>query len=298
MKYLLLTMVLVLASCSAAPRLQENPAPTPCGSCAAWNKPHAPVHLFGNTYYVGTDGLSAILVTSPEGHVLLDGALPESAPLIRANIEALGFRMKDVKLILNSHAHYDHAGGIAWLQQATGAEVAASPASAAVLLAGRSGPDDPQFAELFPFPAVARVRALADGETVRVGPLALKAHFTPGHTAGGTSWTWTSCEGDRCLDLVYADSMTPVSEDGFLFSRSARYPNVLADFEHSFGVVEGLSCDLLLAPHPGAANLWNRVAARENGDGDGLVDREACRRYGGVARKRLADRLAAEAANR
>ncbi|HEX8384641.1 MAG TPA: subclass B3 metallo-beta-lactamase, partial [Rubricoccaceae bacterium] len=226
--------------------------------------PHDPVPVYGNTYYVGTSGLSAVLVTSPEGHVLIDGALNESAPLIAANVEALGFRVEDVELILNSHAHFDHAGGIAALQRASGAAVAASPSSAAVLAAGAPGPDDPQYADLLPLPMapVRPVRVLADGETVRVGPLALTAHFTPGHTAGGTTWTWTSCEDGRCLDMVYADSLTPISEEGYRFSQSDRYPSVLADFERSYAVLEGLPCDVLLAPHPGAAGRFERLDAR------------------------------------
>src|SRR5262245_41278824 len=97
-----------------------------CPSCAEWNVPQKSFRIFGNTYYVGTHGLSSILITSPRGHVLIDGGLPESAPLILANIRSLGFRAEDVKLILNSHAHYDHAGGLEALREATGASVAAS----------------------------------------------------------------------------------------------------------------------------------------------------------------------------
>ncbi|HEU4700237.1 MAG TPA: subclass B3 metallo-beta-lactamase, partial [Gemmatimonadales bacterium] len=179
--------------------------------------------MFGNTWYVGTHGLGAVLVTSGRGHVLIDGGLPESAPLIAANIERLGFRLRDVKWIVNSHAHFDHAGGIAELVRRSGARVAASPASAAVLRRGASGPDDPQYGVLPPIAPVRVARELRDGDTVRVGALALAAHFTPGHTRGGTSWSWRSCEGEgaseTCLDLVYADSQTPVSADGFSYVR-------------------------------------------------------------------------------
>ena len=289
-----LSLLLALLSCAAVAQPTASTEPTPCSSCAKWNVPHPPVPVFGNTYYVGTEGLSAVLVTSPEGHVLIDGALPESAPLIVANIETLGFRVEDVRLILNSHAHFDHAGGIAYLQQASGATVAASPPSARVLEAGEPGPDDPQFGLHYAYPGAEDVREIADGDTLGVGPLALAAHFTPGHTAGGTSWTWTSCEGARCLDLVYADSMSPVSADDFLFSRNERYPSVLDDFERSFAVMERLSCDILLAPHPSAVDLWERVARREAGEADALVDRTACIRYAEGARQWLARRLESE----
>jgi metallo-beta-lactamase class B len=296
MKLLRTLLLLSLAACSSVPR---NVAPvelaqTPCPACAEWNMPHRPVRIYGNTYYVGTNGLSAILVTSPQGHVLIDGALPESAPHIAANTEALGFRVEDIRLILNSHAHFDHSGGIAALQRASGAAVAASPSSARVLKEGRSGADDPQHGELLPFPAVEEVRVISDGDTLRVGPLALTAHFTPGHTAGGTSWSWNSCEGGRCLDLVYADSMTPVSADGFFFSRSERYPSVLTDFERSYAVLENLSCDILLTPHPAASGFWERIDARERGAEGALVDSGACSRYAATARQQLARRLESE----
>jgi metallo-beta-lactamase class B len=260
-----------------------------CRNCAEWNEAQRPLRIYGNTYYVGTRGLSAVLVTSSRGHVLIDGALPESAPQILANIRALGFRVRDVKLILNSHAHFDHAGGLAALQRASGAAVAASPAAAPVLERGASGPDDPQYGpDLLAYPAVARVRTIADGETLRVGPLALVAHFTPGHTPGGTTWTWRSCERGRCLDMVYADSQSPISAEGFLFTDNRTYPSVLQDFERGFAVLERLRCDVLLTPHPEGSRLWERVAARD------LVDRNACRRYAAASRERLARRVATE----
>ncbi len=267
-----------------------------CPKCAEWNATQAPFRIFGNTFYVGTRGLSSILVTSPRGHVLIDGELPESAPLILAHIRALGFRVEDVKVILNSHAHYDHAGGIAALQAATGAEVDASPWSASVIHRGASDDRDPQFGLALAYPPVPDVRTIDDGQVVRVGDLALTAHFTGGHTPGGTTWTWRSCEGGRCLNMVYADSQSPVSADGFLFTRSATYPSAVADFEHSFIVLERLSCDILITPHPDASRFWERVAARDSGKANALVDRNACRRYAAAWRKQVADRIAKEKA--
>lgn len=129
---------------------------------------------------------------------------------------------------------------------------------------------------------------------MRVGSLALTAHFTPGHTAGGTTWTWTSCENDRCLNMVYADSLTPVSEEGYRFSQSERYPSVLTDFEYSYAVLENLSCDILMAPHPVASNLFERLEARAQGAADALVDASACSGYAARARQRLAQRLKSE----
>ncbi len=269
-----------------------------CPSCAEWNAPQRPMRLYGNAYYVGTHGLGSVLLTSPAGHVLIDGALPESAPLIAANIRALGFRVEDVKLILNSHVHYDHAGGIAALQRVSGARVAASASSAAVLRRGTPGADDPQYAIALAYPPVNTVSAFADGDTLRVGPIAVVAHITAGHTPGGTTWSWVSCENDRCVSMVYADSQSPVSADDFLFSTSAAYPTVVADFEHGFGVLEQLSCDILITPHPDASRLWQRVAKRDAGDARALEDRDGCKRYAATGRQRLAMRLASEAAKR
>jgi len=268
---------------------------TPCKDCATWNATQAPFRIYGNTYYVGVHGLTSILIASGQGHILIDGDLPESAPKIAASIRQLGFRVTDVKLILNSHVHFDHAGGIAELQKLTGAEIAASASSARVLEAGRAAADDPQVGQLPDIPRVNRVRVIKSGETLRVGPLEVTAHLTPGHTAGGTSWSWRSCEKSRCLDIAYVDSLTAVSNDTFLFTRNTTYPGVLRDFEQSFATVSALRCDILLTPHPQASNLWDRLERRDHGAADALVDPGACRRLADGARKQLEGRLAREA---
>jgi metallo-beta-lactamase class B len=293
-----------LSMASAAARAQHTdtirvdyPA-TKCASCAAWNAPQQPFRIYGNTYYVGTHGLSSILVTSSEGHVLIDGALPASAPLIIANIRALGFRVEDVKLILNSHAHFDHAGGIAALQAASGARVAVSAWSAGVIARGQSDERDPQFSIANPFPPARNVQVITDGTVMRIGPLALTAHATPGHTPGGTSWTWRSCEGSRCVSLLYADSQTAVSADGFFFTRNATYPNAISDFEHGLATLESLPCDVLLTPHPDASDLFERIAKRDAGPDSALVNPALCRTFLTNARRAVADRVAREAQGR
>lgn len=267
-----------------------------CDACAEWNRPQAPFQLFANTYYVGPRGLSAILVTSSQGHVLIDGALPESAGAIASNVRALGFRVEDIRIIVNSHAHFDHAGGIAELQRLSGAAVMATEWSAAVFASGIVPQSDPQFGAVPLIAPVQNVRTVKDGEIVRVGPLAMTAHETPGHTPGGTSWTWRSCAGARCADFVYADSLTAVSADGFRFTRNRAYPDALADFERSFTWLEKVACGILLTPHPEASGLWQRVERRDSGGGAGAMsDSAACRRYVDVARERLRKRVSAEA---
>ncbi len=155
---------------------------------------------------MGTSGLASILAASPDGHVLIDGGLPSSAPVILRNIETLGFRVADVKIILNSHEHYDHAGGIAALQRATGARALASDAAATTMMRGVRGPDDPQHAIARAMPRVQQVETVPAGHVVTLGHLQLTMHATGGHTPGGSTWSWTSCEAERCLNFVYADS--------------------------------------------------------------------------------------------
>ena len=255
--------------------------------------PQQPFRIYGNTYYVGTHGLGSVLITSPAGHILIDGALPESVPQIVAHIRSLGFRVEDIKLIVNSHVHFDHAGGIAELQKLSGARVAASRWTAGVMEKGVVPPDDPQFGVIIPISRIARVETFRDGETLSAGDLTLTAHLTPGHTPGGTSWTWRSCENNRCLSLVYADSLTPVSADGFLFTRSKEYPHAVDDFERSYSFLNGTPCDILITPHPDFSNLWQRLEQRSSKP-DALIDPTACRVLAETSRERLKKRLAQE----
>lgn len=254
--------------------------PIRCGDCETWNTPREPYRVFANTYYVGSAGLSSVLITSADGHILIDGALPQSAPLIDENIRKVGFRTADVRLILNSHAHFDHAGGIAALQRASGAAVATAPAGARSLAQGDLVAEDPQVAfgrGANGYPPVKNVRPAADGEVLRVGPLAITAHHTPGHTPGGTTWSWRSCEGSQCRDIVYADSLTPVSAPGFRFTGGGKQPDIVPQFRRTIAKVAALPCDILLAPHPSFA------------------EGRTCQQYAAEATKRLDSRIAEEA---
>jgi len=276
------------------PAIAQTDSPSgKCASCAVWNTPQTPFRVFGNTYYVGTRELSAVLITSKEGHILLDGALPDSAPQIVQNIRALGFDPKQIKLIVNSHAHFDHAGGIAALQQLSGATVAASPSSAAVLRRGVPSQDDPQ-RDLDP-PSMTKirdVRVLRDGQALRIGTSTITAHFTGGHTPGGTSWSWKSCEQLRCLNIVYADSLTAVSADTYRFTS---HPKLLEKFYKSFAVLEVIPCDILLSAHPGFSGTMRKLQDRESGhQPDAFVDQHSCRDYVSNAREGLTKRIASE----
>lgn len=198
-------------------------------------------------------------------------------------------------MILNSHAHFDHAGGLAALQRASGAELALHPWSAKVLRMGTSLPDDPQFGLYLPFPGVRATRELSDREVLRVGELSLTAHFTGGHTPGGTTWSWRSCdEAGTCWELVYADSQSPISDDDFRFSANTRYPTVLADFERGLARFETLGCDVLLTPHPGLSGTFERQARRDAGEATAFRVPGACGEFASAARQRLRDRLTRE----
>lgn len=159
--------------------------PPTCSHCEEWNQPQAPFRVFGNTYYVGTHGLSSLLIISPDGHILIDGDLPESVDQIVSHIHSLGFRIEDVKIIVNSHVHFDHAGGIARLQRLSGARVLASAWSAAVLKSGGVGKDDPQNGVIVPIAGVQNVQELRGEESFTAGEVVMTMHLTGGHTRGG-----------------------------------------------------------------------------------------------------------------
>lgn len=289
----LATMLAATPVSAAAP--PDDQTPIECGSCAGWNAEQAPFRLHGASWYVGVRGVSSVLIDSGEGLVLIDGGLPQSAAPIVAHIEQLGFRITDVKWILNSHAHFDHAGGIAALARLSGARVAASSDGAAGLRAGAALDGDPQaaFADEMRFPPVADVMELADREPLRLGSLELTPHFTPGHMPGGTTWVWRACEDDQCLDIVYADSLTAVSAPGYAFSAEGGRP--AATLRGSIGRVRALPCDILVPAHPDFGGLFDRLErGRAVGLDNPLVDRDACRAYADAAETRLDARLEQE----
>lgn len=285
----------LLTACAPAGAQSDLPAGPPvtaildqCQDKDGWSDPAPPVRIFGNVYHVGTCGIVVLLIASPEGHVLLDGATAEAAPLIAANIESLGLRLEDVEWIGTSHEHFDHVGGLAELQRLTGAKVAASPAAKRQLETGILDPADPQAGMHDPFSAVRVDRVMRDGETLRVGPLALTLHATPGHALGSTSWSWRSCEAEVCHRVAFADSVSAVSSDAYRFSN---HPDYVAMFRRGMDAVESIGCDLVITPHPGASTLFERLA----GDAP-LADANACRNYAEFGRQNLATRLAREAA--
>jgi metallo-beta-lactamase class B len=293
---ILRSLLVFVAGCCLIPpgAYGASASPTPSFDKAriAWNAQQKPFRIYGDTWYVGPHGLSAILVDTGKGLALFDGDLPESAPQIEAHVRELGFHMRDIKWIFNSHAHVDHAGGVAALQRASGAQVMASAEGAMELEAGGAYPPDPQYGFGLTYTPVKRVRVVRDGETLHLGDVVVTAHYTPGHTPGSTSWTWTSCEAARCLRVAYLDSLTALAAPGYRFSD---HPPYVAAFRRSIASVSALPCDILLTPHPGASDFWERVARRKSPDDVGpLVDDGACRAYAAAAGKGLDAQLVRE----
>jgi metallo-beta-lactamase class B len=203
------------------------------------NQPVPPFRIIGNIYYVGASDIGVYLVVTPAGDILLDGGFVETAPQIEANIPQLGFKVKDVKFILNSHAHRDHAGGIAEMRRASGAKFVAMDQDVQALTAGTS------------FPAAIPDRVIHDGDTVTLGGVMLTAHLTPGHTRGCTTWTTVVQDGVKRCNVVFVGSAT-VLPDYKLVDRPnapATYPGIEQDYERTFRVLRSLPCDVFLGSH-------------------------------------------------
>lgn len=233
-----------------------------------WNEPLAPFNVIGNIHYVGTKTVSSFLITTPDGHFLLDGVVPQSAPQIAANIKALGFDIRDVKYLLNSHAHFDHAGGLAGLQRLSGAKMVASAGDRAALERGYadSGPSAG-----VRFPPIRVDAVVRDGDTLTLGGVTLVARITPGHTPGCTSWSMEVKGADgrshtaffHCSSSVGGQSLAPEA-----------YPGVVSDYRGTFQRVRTLAADVFLANHDSFFDLHEKRARRLSGDADAFVDPE------------------------
>ena len=242
-------------------------------------QPVEPFRIAGNLYYVGANDATSFLITGPAGHVLLDGGYPGTAGMILASIAKLGFDIKDVKVLLNSDPHRDHAGGLAELQKASGAELWASEASAHTLA---SGGDDPDIAwvvralvsiGIAGYPAVPVGHTFKDGETIRVGPIAVTAHVTGGHTRGCTSWSFTVRDDERDLNVVSLCSLVTLSV--------SRYPGQRADFERTFRVLRSLPVDIWVTEHARLFGRYRKFAARATATNpaDPFIDPEGYRAF-------------------
>ncbi len=294
MKALMPLAVAAALMSGAGATAHEDPLTEPLPANPDWLKPQTPLKLYGNTYFVGTGGLSIVLIDTGDGLILIDGALPQTVTTAEANIRQLGFRIEDVRFILNTEAHYDHAGGLAALARDSGAEVLTSPTGAAALRAGVVDAGDPQASNISDAPPVANARGVADGSVLRLGNTAVTAVFTPGHTPGSVSWTWKSCEDENCVDVVFASSLNAVAAGAFTYTG---HPEVTALLRASIDRIEGLDCGLLISAHPDNSGGDRKIAALEAGaTPNPFLDSMACRAYAERARGRLQARLDREAA--
>jgi metallo-beta-lactamase class B len=259
----------------------------------SWKAPVPPRKLAGNLYYVGAIGVSAYLITTPEGHILLDTGFEETVSVIQRSVEQLGFKLTDIKFILSSHAHIDHVGGHARMKRLTGARVLASPGDARALESG--GADDyiqwPK--ETVGYEPVKVDHLIADGEKVTLGGTTLTANLTPGHTRGATTWTMELSEGGRTYHVVFFSSATV--NDGTRLVRNPNFPEIAAAYEASFARFKTLPCDIFLAPHGGQFAMAEKFARLERGEGvAALVDPAGWRQLIANAEKTYRDLLARE----
>ena len=242
---------------------------------ANWSKPIRPYRVVGNIYYVGSEGLSAWLISSSEGHVLLDsGPSPAGAKLIEANIAALGFKLSDVKILINTHAHFDHAGGLAQLKADTGAKVWASRPDEPALEKGQHFGDNAN--GLTPFAPVKVDKTFGDGQKLKLGETTLIAHLTPGHTIGCTSWTTQVTDRDRPLNVTFNCS-TSVAGNVLVGNRT--YKTIAADYRATFAALKVLPTDVMLPSHEEQGNLLAKRKKMLSGDVNAFIDPTELARY-------------------
>lgn len=238
-----------------------------------WNEPIPPYRIISNLYYVGTNYLASFLITTPQGDILINPDYEQSAPLIRANIEKLGFRFSDIKVILISHAHDDHAAGCALAKKLTGAKLMVMDGDVREIEDG--GASD--FAYHQHWTPVKVDRILHDGDTVTLGGLTLTAHLTPGHTKGCTTWTTELNEGGHSYHVVIVGS--PNVNPGYKLVGNSKYPQIAADYEKTFRVLSSLPCDIFLGAHGVYYDMDEKLKRLSAGGPNPFIDPEGYRAY-------------------
>lgn len=249
---------------------------------AEWRQPIEPQRIAEHTWQIGTEELSAILLKSSDGAILIDGGMPQAADHLLENMRKLGVKPQDLKWILHSHAHADHVGPLAAIKKTTGARVVSNAESA--VLMSRGGAGDIHFGDGLLFPPVQTDRLLQDGEELVLGELKLRVHFIPGHTPGSMAWTWRDSRDGKAVDVAYVDSL---SAPGYKLQGNQNYPRIVDDYRNTFATVRELPCDLLLTPHPGASGWEYKTRAMQSEQVD-------CRAYADAAEEQFEKQLTAE----
>ncbi len=265
-----------------SPYPRHHPPPRSRAPNPAWTKPFPPFRIAGNLYYVGSEDLASYLIVTPNGLILINSSLESSVPLIRQSVETLGFHFKDIKILLISHAHYDHCAGSAKIVQLTGAKYEVMDADVSVIESGGKtdfnyGPDPSQ---RYP---VARVdRILHDSSTVRLGGVVLTAHLTPGHTKGTTTWTLdepgtAEIDNGRPLHAIIIGS--PNVNAGYKLVGNKAFPGIAAAYKRTFQVLNALPCDIFLGAHGGYFNLTEKYPRWKSGDHNAFIDPAGYKAY-------------------
>ena len=243
----------------------------------SWTTPFPPHHIAGNLYYVGSEDLTSYLIVTPQGNILINSSFEENVPLIKKNVEQLGFRFADIKILLISHAHNDHCAGAALVKKLTRAQYMVMDADVPVVESG--GKEDFQYGAQreMRFPPVKVDRELHDGDTVKLGDAVLTAHLTAGHTRGTTTWTLDETEADRTLHVVIVGS--PNVNSGYKLVDNKAYPQIASDYSHGFQVLKSLPCDIFLGAHGSYYGLKEKYERWQRGDRAAFIDPEGYKSY-------------------
>ena len=232
-----------------------------------WSLPFEPRRIVGNIYYVGTNLISSFLIVTPEGHILLDTGHIQMLPQVEANIEKLGFKLKDVKILLNSHAHFDHCGGFAEFKRQTGATIVASKLDGELMVHGGKG--DFYWGDDLAYEPVTPDRYVSDGERVELGGVSLVGHLTPGHTKGCTTWSMRVNEAGKELDVLFLCGLTASS---YKLTNNERYPNIVDDVRNTSTRLRGMHADVMLASHGFYFDLEGKAARQTEGSANPFID--------------------------
>ena len=236
-----------------------------------WNKPVEPFKIIGNVYYIGASEITSFLITSPKGHILIDGGFAETAPQIKENIVRLGFKLKDVKILLNTQAHYDHAAGLAELKRATRAKMLISAEDKILLENG--GKNDFAFGDEYSYEPVKADKVITDGEIIKLGNISLKTIFTPGHTKGCTSFWLEVKENGKIYNVIFVGSTTA---PGYQLVGNEKYPNIIADYEKTFSLMKKLDPDVFLASHGNFFDLLGKIEKlKQNQSSNPFIDSQS-----------------------
>ena len=295
----LVSVLLALGTVGEA-QARGDPLLRPVEPIAAsrWLIKQPPLHIYGNTYLVGFGGLNVGLIKTPAGLILIDGAVPQGVKAIETNIHALGLKVTDIRYILSTEPHFDHASGIGALARDSHAIVLAGKAAVRSLETGRPSADDPQAGYRQHYHGVGPVKGVADGDRVTLGGVTVTAVATPGHTPGSTSWTWQSCEQRECKRIVFAASLNPISADDYRFTDPA-HASELDGFRRSFATMKALPCDILITAHPFQSGGDEKAKKlRAGAQPNPFVDPDSCRAYAVQYEKSFDQRIADEKAGK